>query len=115
MATGYSAQLKPSVVRLFEKGVNYCISVDSHELTIAPSWEYHEDDGIDPKITYVIDALDLMDSGTSKGYISTLNADTKQICYVLNTMPRRMVTTTFTHDEGSKVLLDEISLSSFGQ
>lgn len=111
-----SAEEKPSVVSLFDLGVHYAISVDTHHLRIEPSWQWEQGDGINPKITYLIDALDLFDrDGTNKGYISRMNAETKEFCYVLNTAPSRMITTTFEHDEGSKVLLAEVALSSFGQ
>ena len=111
-----NAQTNQSVVSLSEQGVNYFFSLDAHHLRIEPSWQWEEGDGINPKILYLIDALDLFDKeGTNKGYISHLNAETKEICYVLNTAPKRMITTTFEHDAGSKVLLDEIALSSFGQ
>ena len=96
-------------VTIIEVGVNYFLSHDAVMLSIQLSWNYDE------KGDYVVDAIDLLDRhGTHKGYISRLNAETKEICYVLNTVPKRMVTTTFKHDDESKVLLDEIALSSFG-
>lgn len=85
-------------------------------LSIQLSWNFDE------KGKYLVDAIDLFDRhGRNKGYISSLGGGAAspkgakyKICYVLNTVPKRMVTTTFKHDEESKILLDEIALSSFG-
>ena len=112
-----SAQKKPSVVTLFELGVNFYICVDSHMLRIEPSWQWEDqyDELDNAKQVFVIDALDLIDrDGINKGYITRLTK-TKEICYVLMNKGRQiMVTTTFKHDKESKVLLDEVALSSFG-
>lgn len=96
-----------SVACIFELGVNYFLTHDAVMLSIQLSWNYDE------KGKYLVDAIDLFDKhGRNKGYISSLGK--YKICYVLNTVPKRMVTTTFKHDEESKILLDEIALSSFG-
>jgi len=98
-----------SVACLFEIGGHYFFSHNAVMLSIQLSWNYDE------KGKYLVDAIDLFDRhGTNKGYISRLNAEAKEICYVVNTVPKRMFTGKFKHDEESKVLLDEVALSSFG-
>ena len=108
-SSSISPQEISSVVTIFELGVNYFLTHGAVMLSIQLSWNYDE------KGDFVVDAIDLFDRHcTNMGYVRSLNAETKEICYVLNTVPKRMVTTTFEHDDESKVLLEEIGLSWFG-
>ena len=110
-ATSSHAQETASVVAIFNIGEYYYLSHSPVTLSIQLNWHYDEFEN------YVVDAIDLFATdGTHahKGYISQLNAETKDICYVLNTAPRRMESWKFKHDDESKGLLDEIARSSFG-